>query len=199
MQTGKQELGPTWTRLGATFVDLNAYADCARQSFRAQYEAMGLGGAIMPDGKKNGDYYKQVLANPRLFRQAMDIELPFVVNEVRRVVGQLSGRTGPIVLSWGYLYQLFSLGIEVDHVVLCQTENDIWTRRIQNRAAQIGLANLSGDDVAWMAEILEMEQDAIEAVVAERYENRFSVFNTSADDWGASRLDYLLQSIIRPT
>jgi len=194
MQSGKQELGPTWERIGYTFVDLNPFADRARLAHFDEYVAMGLGNAIGSDGKETGAFYGRIQAEPRLHRATMEIEAPFVAQALTEYLASLPQRGAPIIVSWGYLYQLFELGIKVNHVILCRSNRETWVKRIQRRAAEMGWAGMSEEQVNGLAKLLEMDPDSIQEAVTKAYPDDHHILDTSADDWGEAKLLELIRT-----
>lgn len=194
MQSGKQELGKTWRKLGYAFVDLNPLADRARVEHRAAYEALGLDDGLGEDGKENGKFYAKILADPRLHRATMEIELPFVANAIEGHLAMLPQGTSPIVLSWGYLHQLFTLGVKVDHVILCRPARTTWVSRIQRRAAELGWRGMTETQVDNMAKILELAPDEVMEAVISAYPDDHSILDTTPEDFGAENLQHLIHT-----
>jgi hypothetical protein len=194
MQTGKIEMGPTWSRLGATFIDLNPDMNAARLKHRAELDAIGLGGAFEADGREGAVFYRRVLADSALHHAAMEIVLPSAAQAIKeRLQGE---RTGTLILSGGYLHRLFRYGITVDQVVIFQSARPIWIERIKRRAEQIGLTGMTDDDVERIARILDRNPDSIEHEVSTAYHGRWTKFDTSDYGIAEANLSSLLSSLI---
>ena len=186
MQTGKQELGPTFERLGFEFLDLNQFADFARVEYRDRYEALGLG--LQPNGKETGLFFQMVAHILGLHRATMEIELPVVARETKKALAGLS-TDRPVVVSWGYVYQLLAK-LEPEFVLLTQTNQRVWLERLHRRLPQLGGAfeGVTDEQILELAATIEMMPEPIEAAVRAHMGDRYAVVDTSGDDWGAASL-----------
>lgn len=194
MQSGKQESALVYAEFGIRFVDLNTFADAARLECRGLYEALGLSDGIEDNGKENGLFYRKILANPRLHRATMEIEIPAVLRETRELLAS-HPRGAPIVLSWGYAYQL-TRSITFDKVLLFRCERPIWRERIRRRGAEMGLPNFPNEVIDGIASTLEMDPDAIMREVVESVgTERTIVHDTTAPDWNVDGLRAILGSL----
>lgn len=197
-QAGKQELGHVFTGAGWAFIDLNVFAERARledNDVHRAYEREGLLGTILPNGRRNPLYYQKVAHVHGTHARIMDAELPVVTRMTRKVLASHEGDA--LVLNWGYLYRMLG-DLPLDHVLVFQSNKDIWYQRIRRRIIAMGWppeTSLTDDQILEFIQGTEMEPERVLGAVSSRFPDQHTVFDTSAPDWGEEALRAYLTSL----
>lgn len=194
MQSGKQELRPRFEELGWRFVDLNDLVDELHRRDQATFYAqLGLAPYLQDSGRETADYYRMIAEDFSLHRAAQDHELSYVIQRLRDLWPQLEGR---VVVNWGYVYQLIR-HLPFDHVMVFEAGRSVWCERVRRACRRIGWSDTDMTDaqIDQFARAIEMEPTEISACAREIMPERWSTFDTSAEDWGASSLEQALAAI----
>lgn len=192
--SGKTELAHVFQRLGLYFFDLNDLANTVRgvgSPWYAQYRKLGLTRHFSCDGHKKTSYYLKVMDDPELFQKMMAIELPAVELGIEAMTSRIKRRH--MVINWGYLYKYMGR-VEFDHVIVFQSSREVLIKRVIERCREINTP-ITRAQVERLLKSIDMEPEPILEAVRAQMGDKVTVFDTSADDFGESKLSKMLNDL----